>query len=85
MEAKTAQNEKSSGKADWALNHIQKLYRIETLLKDTAPDERHKVRQAKSIPLLKQFETWLVKSEQQVLPKTKLGEAITSLSRGATD
>lgn len=28
------------------------------------------------MPLLKQFETWLIKSEQQVLPKTKLGEAI---------
>jgi hypothetical protein len=28
------------------------------------------------VPLLKQFETWLIKSEQQVLPKTKLGEAI---------
>ena len=27
--------------------------------------------------MLKQFETWLIKSEQQVLPKTKLGEAIT--------
>jgi hypothetical protein len=77
MEAKTAQGKKSSGKADWALNHIQKLYRIETQLKDAPPDEIHKVRQAKSVPLLKQFETWLVKSEQQVLPKTKLGEAIT--------
>ena len=77
MEAKTAQGKKASGKADWALNHIQKLYRIETQLKDSLPDEIYKVRQAKSIPLLKQFETWLVKSEQQVLPKTKLGEAIT--------
>lgn len=26
--------------------------------------------------MLKQFETWLIKSEQQVLPKTKLGEAV---------
>jgi transposase len=77
MEAKTAQGKKSSGKADWALNHIQKLYRIEKQLKDSEPDERLQVRQDKSTALLKQFEAWLIKSEQQVLPKTKLGEAIT--------
>jgi len=77
MDAKTAQGKKSNGKADWALNHIQKLYRVETQLKECPPDERYKVRQAKSRDLLKQFETWLIKSEQQVLPKTKLGEAIT--------
>jgi transposase len=77
MEAKTAQGKKSSGKADWALNHIQKLYRIETQLKGSTPDEKQTMREQKSRLLLKQFETWLIKSEQQVLPKTKLGEAIT--------
>ena len=34
MEAKKGAGKKGSGKADWALNHIQKLYRIETQLKD---------------------------------------------------
>jgi transposase len=29
-----SQNSKKIGKADWALNHIQKLYRIEKLIKD---------------------------------------------------
>lgn len=76
-DAKTAQGKKSSGKADWALNHIQKLYRVEQQIKDKATAERYQIRQEKSVPLLKQFETWLIKSEQQVLPKTKLGEAIT--------
>tara|TARA_R110002153_G_C13299773_1_gene495553 strand:- start:22 stop:1536 length:1515 start_codon:yes stop_codon:yes gene_type:complete len=77
VEAKTAQGKQSSGRADWALNHIQKLYRIETQIKVSTPDERQKIRQEKSIPLLKQFEAWLIKSEPQVLAKTKLGEAIT--------
>ena len=77
VEAKTAQGKKPSGKADWALNHIQKLYRIEHQIKDKTVAERYQARQEKSLPLLKQFETWLIKSEQQVLPKTKLGEAIT--------
>ena len=75
-EAKTAQGKKQNGKADWALNHIQKLYRIEIQIKDKTVSERHQIRQEKGLPLLKQFEAWLIKSEQEVLTKTKLGEAI---------
>ena len=59
------------------LNHIQKLYRIETLIKDKTVDERQAIRQEKALPLLEQLKQWLIKSEQSVLPKTKLGEAIT--------
>lgn len=77
VEAKTAQGKKSSGRADWALNHIQKLYRIEAQIKASEPDNRQKIRQEKSTILLKQFEAWLIKSEPQVLAKSKLGEAIT--------
>lgn len=77
VEAKTAQGKQSSGRVDWALNHIQKLYRVETLIKASAPDERVRIRQEKSMPLLKQFKAWLTKSEPQVLAKSKLGEAIT--------
>ena len=61
----------------WALNHIQKLYRVETLIKDKTIAERHTIRQEKILPLLAQFKQWLIKSEQSVLPKTKLGEAVT--------
>lgn len=75
-EAKTAQGKKTSGKADWALNHIQKLYRLETQIKDKSIQERYEIRQQKALPLLIQFKTWLDKSANQVLPKTKLGEAI---------
>ena len=76
MEAKKGAGKKGSGKADWALNHIQKLYRIETQLKDKTVEARYTARQEKSLPLLKQLHTWLEKSVQQVLPKTKLDEAI---------
>lgn len=75
-DAKTAMGKHKSGKVEWALNHIQKLYRIEIQIKRKTPDERLKIRQEKSLPLLKQFEAWLIKSEQDVLPKTKLGEAV---------
>ena len=76
MEAKKGAGSKGSGKADWALNHIQKLYRVETQLKKETAVTRYAQRQEKSLPLLNQLETWLTKSAQQVLPKTNLGEAI---------
>jgi len=44
--------------------------------------ERYLTRQEKSQPLLNQLHTWLTKSVQRLLPKTKLGEAIQySLNR----
>lgn len=76
MEAKKGAGKKCSGKADWALNHIQKLYRIETQLKDKTVKARYLTRQERSRPLLNQVHAWLIKSIQQVLPKTKLGETI---------
>ena len=76
MEAKKGAGKKGSGKADWSLDHIQKLYRIETQLKDKTVEVRYLTRQAKSLLLLNQLHAWLAKSVQRVLPKTKLGEAI---------
>lgn len=40
VEVKKAQGKKGNGKADWALDHLQKLYRIETQIKDKSIDER---------------------------------------------
>ena len=62
MEAKKGAGSKGSGKADWALNHIQKLYRVETQLKEENAATRYTQRQEKSLPLLNQLETWLTKS-----------------------
>ena len=62
MEAKKGAGKKGSGKADWALNHIQKLYRIETQLKDKTVETRYLTRQEKSLPLLNQLHAWLEKS-----------------------
>jgi transposase len=39
-------------------------------------EERCRTRQEKSLPVLNQLHIWLTKSVKQVLPKTKLGEAI---------
>jgi|TARA_R110002167_G_scaffold109392_1_gene279046 hypothetical protein len=66
-----------TGKANWALSHIQKLYRIETQIKGETTEEKYRIRQAAALPLLTQFKDWLDKSIQQVPPKTALGKALT--------
>lgn len=65
-----------TGKPHWALNLIQKLYRIESGLKGKSPEEKYAARQEKAKPLLAQFKQWLGKSALQVPPKSKLGGAI---------
>ena len=76
IEAQRAQVKGKTGKADWAVNHIQKLYRVESQLKNKTPDERYRVRQKESKLLLEQFKTWLDKSAYQVPPKSLIGKAI---------
>ena len=73
MEAKTAQPKGKSGKADMALSMIQKLYRLETSLKDKAAQEKYLRRQKEAKPLLEKFEQWLI--NQNIPPKSALGKA----------
>jgi transposase len=75
-EAKIAQGKKGSGKADMALSTNQKMYRIETQIKTLPIATRHQQPQDKAMSVINTFKSWLIKFEQQVLPKTKLGEAI---------
>lgn len=76
VEAEKAQPKGKTGKANWALNHIQKLYRVETRIKDKTAAEKQAIRQKESMPLLKQYQTWLEKSLLNTLPKSVLGKAI---------
>ena len=76
VEAKKAQPMGKSGRADWAISHIQKLYRIESEIKDLGPAEKQKAREERARPLLDEFKTWLDKSANQVPPKTALGKAV---------
>jgi transposase len=59
-----------------ALRTIQKLYRIEAQIKTLSIATRHQQRQDKAMPVINSFKEWIIKCEQQVLPKTKLGESI---------
>ena len=73
-EAEIAQAKGKTGKANIALSHIQKLYRLEIQLKDKTTAQKYQSRQEKAKPLLAQFYQWLEKAS--VPPKTALGKAI---------
>jgi len=76
VEAKQAQVKGKTGKADWAISHIGKLYRIEREIKAMTPDEKRQYRKEHAKPLLDEFKDWLDQSVNQVPPKIALGKAI---------
>ena len=76
IEAQTVQAKGKIGKADWAINHIKKLYRIETEIKDKTAEEKQRIRKEQSQPLLVEFKKWLDKSALHILPKSAIGKAI---------
>jgi transposase len=76
VEAKQAQPKGKVGKADWAVNQIGKLYRVETIIKDMAVGEKQQQREKQALPLLSQFKEWLGTSSLQVPPTSAVGKAI---------
>lgn len=76
-EALKAQSVKgNAGKASKALTLIQKLYRVEMLIKDQSPEEKRGVRQEKSLPILNELKIWLDTSLAQVTPTSLTGKAL---------
>lgn len=73
-------------RAQQAIDHIGALYAIERELTDAEADaqERHRVRQIRSRPLLDAFKDWLDELAPQVLPKSLLGRAV-AYTRGQWD
>jgi hypothetical protein len=59
-----------------ALDLIGRLYRIEREIKTAAPEERLRVRQIQSAPILAELEAWLDRMVELVLPQSALGRAI---------
>ena len=76
IEAKKGQSGKKTSSADIALGYIRRLYHIEHEARDMSPDERYRLRQEKSAPLLEEFHKWLLKRSAQVPPKSLIGKAI---------
>jgi len=76
MEAKKGQTGNKAGSADIALGYIKKLYLIEAKAKDMLPEEKYRLRQEESRPILEKFHNWLMNRSGQVPPKSMIGKAI---------
>jgi len=76
VEAQQAQGKGKTGKADWAMNHIQKLYALESKLKSKDTDTKYQQRQQFAAPLLQQLWEWLEKSKDTIPQESYLGKAI---------
>ena len=72
----TVQGKKKTGKANYALNEIRKLYAIERQICEKRPDEKQLIRESRARPILEKLRSWLLKSLDQVPPKTVLGKAL---------
>lgn len=63
VEAQKVQPKGKTGRADIALNLINKLYGIERDLKDGSDEDRKLTRQARSQPVLAQLKNWIEKTQ----------------------
>ncbi|MFA7437861.1 IS66 family transposase [Castellaniella sp.] len=81
VEAKRANAKGKSARADYALDLIGQLYRIEARLKEASDDQRLAGRQAYSLPALHTLRAWLDETAPAVAPKSKLGKALGYLHK----
>ncbi len=68
-----------AGKATKGLVYIQKLYRIETLIKHEPPEIRLQVREQEAKPLLAKIRAWLDQSLPTTPPSSAVGKALQYL------
>ena len=61
------------------LHRIRTLYAIERRIRDTPPDQRHRTRQAESVPVLNALRAWPDDTLPKVLPSGPLGKAMRYL------
>jgi transposase len=59
-----------------ALAFVKELYQIEGRIRGQSPDERHRVRQAESAPLLDRFHAWIVERRAKLPPRGSLSLAL---------
>ncbi len=62
-----------------AIGFIKTLYAIERRIRDKPPDERYRIRQHESLPVLNALRTWLDETRPKILPRSTLGEALAYL------
>ena len=62
-----------------ALQRIRTLYAIERRIRDASPEQRRRVRQAESVPVLDALRAWLDDTLAKVPPSSPLGKAMAYL------
>ncbi|WP_073172532.1 IS66 family transposase [Pseudomonas asturiensis] len=80
VEAQKVQPKGKTGRADIALNLINKLYGIERDLKTCGDAERKIGRHEQSLSILAQLKSWIEKTQPQVTAQNALGKAISYLA-----
>ncbi|MNE46276.1 Transposase IS66 family protein [compost metagenome] len=80
VEAQKVQPKGKTGRADIALNLINKLYGVERDLKESSDEVRKDARVERSLPLLTQLKNWVEKTQPQVTTQNALGKAIGYLA-----
>ena len=76
VQALPPEKRRTVGKAQEGLAYCDRLFAIERGLKDCTPEERHAQRDVRSRPVVEAFYAWIGTLQSQVLPKTKLGQAV---------
>ena len=74
-------NKRKGTLAQAAIGYIDRLYRIETAIRDMSATERYRVRQEKSVPLLNELADWWQHKQPAASPNTKIGKALGYLQR----
>jgi transposase len=80
IEAQKLQPKGKVGKADQALSYIQKLYAIERNIKDHPIDEKYRIRQLESKPIIDKIQEWMQKSLAQISHQSEIGKALNYLN-----
>ena len=80
VDAQKVQPKGKIGRADIALNLINKLYGIERELKEVTDDQRFVGRQEKGLPVLAELKSWLEKTHLKVTKQSALGKAVSYLA-----
>ncbi len=76
---KDARPSKKQAVAEVGLRYIQDLYKIERSVEEATPDQRLRVRQEKSVPIVWKLRAWLDDSLSVIVPKSLTGVALTYL------
>ncbi|WP_076920575.1 IS66 family transposase, partial [Pseudoalteromonas sp. SK18] len=75
IDAKKLQGKNKTGKVDVVLSLIQKLYGVESRIKDKSVDDKYTARQEVSLPILSKLKIWLEQDQPNLVGNSKLIEA----------